>query len=140
MSDDDVAAIMRHPMVSIASDAGINVLGQGVPHPRGYGDNARVLGKFVREDKVITLEEAIRKMTSLPAQFFGFVDRGVIKPGAFADLVVFDPAKIAETATYEKPHSYPVGIAAVVVNGVVTVRNGKHTEARAGQIVTKARK
>ncbi len=140
MSDDDVAAIMRHPMVSIASDAGINVLGQGVPHPRGYGDNARVLGKFVRDDKVITLEEAIRKMTSLPAQFFGFPDRGVIKPGAFADLVMFDPATIAETATYEKPHSYPVGIAAVIVNGVVTVRNGKHTQAKAGQIVTKPRK
>lgn len=140
MSDDDVAAIMRHPMVAIASDAGINVLGQGVPHPRGYGDNARVLGKFVREDKVITLEEAIRKMTSLPAQFFGFVDRGVIREKAFADLVVFDPVKVAETATYARPHSYPVGIAAVLVNGVVTVRSGKHTEARAGQIVTKPRK
>ncbi len=140
MSDDDVATIMRHPMVSIASDAGINTLGQGVPHPRGYGDNARVLGKFVREDKVISLEEAIRKMTSLPAQFFGFPDRGVIKAGAFADLVIFDPAKIAETATYAKPHSYPVGVAAVIVNGVVTVRNGKHTEAKAGQIVTKPRK
>jgi len=140
MSDDDVAAIMRHPMVSIASDAGINVLGQGVPHPRGYGDNARVLGKFVREDKVISLEEAIRKMTSLPAQFFGFPDRGVIREKAFADLVIFDPAKIAETATYAKPHSYPVGIAAVLVNGVVTVRNGTHTTARAGQIVTKPRK
>jgi N-acyl-D-amino-acid deacylase len=140
MSDDDVATILRHPMVSIASDAGINVLGQGVPHPRGYGDNARVLGKFVREDKVIALEEAVRKMTSLPAQFFGFPDRGVIRAGAFADLVIFDPAKIAETATYAKPHSYPVGIAAVIVNGVVTIRNGKHTEARAGQIVTKPRK
>ena len=140
MSDDDVAAIMRHPMVSIASDAGINVLGQGVPHPRGYGDNVRVLGKFVREDKVIPLEEAIRKMTSLPAQFFGFPDRGVIKAGAFADLVIFDPAKVAETATYAKPHSYPVGIAAVIVNGVVTIRNGKHTAAKAGQIVTKPRK
>jgi N-acyl-D-amino-acid deacylase len=140
MSDDDVATIMRHPMVSIASDSGINVLGQGVPHPRGYGDNPRVLGKFVREDKVITLEEAIRKMTSLPAQFFGFADRGVVKAGAFADLVVFDPAKVADTATYARPHSYPVGIAAVIVNGVITVRNGMHTEAKAGQIVTKARK
>lgn len=140
MSDDDVATIMRHPMVSIASDAGINVLGEGVPHPRGYGDNARVLGKFVREDKVITLEEAIRKMTSLPAQFFGFPDRGVIREKAFADLVIFDPSKIADTATYAKPHSYPVGIAAVIVNGVVTIRNGKHTEAKAGQIVTKPRR
>lgn len=139
MSDDDVAAIMRHPMVSIASDAGINSLGQGVPHPRGYGDNARVLGKFVREDHVISLEEAIRKMTSLPAQFFGFADRGVVKAGAFADLVIFDPATIKETATYEKPHAYPTGIAVVIVNGVVTVRNGTHTKAKAGQIVTKSR-
>lgn len=140
MSDDDVVTIMRHPMVSIASDAGINVLGQGVPHPRGYGDNVRVLGKYVRDDGVITLEEAVRKMTSLPAQFFGFADRGVIREGAFADLVIFDLAKIADTATYAKPHSYPVGIAAVLVNGVVTVRNGKHTEARAGQVITRARK
>lgn len=140
MSDDDVATIMRHPMVSIASDAGINVLGRGVPHPRGYGDNVRVLGKYVREDGVITLEEAVRKMTLLPAQFFGFTDRGVIKAGAFADLVIFDPAKVADTATYAQPHSYPVGVAAVIVNGVVTVRNGKHTEARAGQVVTKPRK
>lgn len=139
MSDDDVATIMRHPWVSIASDAGINVLGQGVPHPRGYGDNARVLGKFVREDGVISLEEAIRKMTSLPAQFFGFADRGVIRENAFADLVIFDPAKINETATYAKPHAYPVGIAAVVVNGVITIDHGKHTAAKAGQIVTKTR-
>jgi len=131
---------MRHPMVSIASDAGINVLGQGVPHPRGYGDNVRVLGKYVRDDGVITLEEAVRKMTSLPAQFFGFADRGVIKAGAFADLVIFDPAKVADTATYSKPHSYPVGIAAVIVNGVVTVRNGKHTGAKAGQVLTRSRK
>ncbi len=140
MSDDDVATIMRHPMVSIASDAGINVLGRGVPHPRGYGDNPRVLGKYVREDGVLTLEEAVRKMTSLPAQFFGFADRGVIKAGAFADLVIFDPAKVADTATYAKPHSYPVGIAAVIVNGVVTVRNGKHTGAKAGQVLTRARR
>lgn len=136
MSDADVAAIMRHPFVSIASDASINVLGEGVPHPRGYGDNARVFGKFVREDKVISLEEAVRKMTSLPAKHFGFADRGVIRSGATADLVIFDPAKIAEQATYASPHAYPTGISAVIVNGVVTVRAGKHTGAKAGQVVT----
>jgi N-acyl-D-amino-acid deacylase len=136
MSDADVAAIMRHPFVSIASDAGINALGEGVPHPRGYGDNARVFGKFVREDKVISLEEAVRKMTSLPAKHFGFADRGVIKVGAAADLVIFDPATISEKATYAAPHAYPAGISAVIVNGTITVRDGKHTGAKAGQVVT----
>ena len=136
MSDGDVATIMRHPFVSIASDAGINALGEGVPHPRGYGDNPRVLGKFVRDDKVISLEEAIRKMTSLPAKHFGFADRGVIQVGAAADLVIFDAAKISEQATYASPHAYPTGIVAVIVNGVVTVRAGKHTGAKAGQVVT----
>lgn len=136
MSDADVAAIMRHPMVAIASDAGNITPGQGVPHPRGYGDNARVLGTYVREQHVITLEEAIRKMTSLPAAHFRFADRGVIRPGAFADLVVFDPATIADRATYPAPHASPAGIAAVIVNGVVTVKNGVHTNARAGQILS----
>lgn len=136
MSDADVATIMRHPMVAVASDAGINTFGEGVPHPRGYGDNPRVLGKFVREDKVITLEEAIRKMTSLPARHFGFGDRGVIRVGAAADLVVFDQATVAERATYAAPHAYPAGIAFVIVNGAITVRDGKHTGARAGQVVT----
>jgi N-acyl-D-amino-acid deacylase len=136
MSDSDVAAIMRSPIVAIASDAGINTLGEGVPHPRGYGDNARVLGKYVRDDKVISLEEAVRKMTSLPAKHFGFADRGVIRPGAFADLVIFDPATVAERATYASPHAYPSGISLVIVNGVVTVKAGKHTGAKAGQVVT----
>lgn len=140
MSDEDVATIMKHPMVAIASDAGLNVLGQGVPHPRGYGDNVRVLGKYVRDDRVISLVEAVRKMTSLPAQHFGFIDRGVVRQNAFADLVIFDARVVSDTATYEKPHSYPRGVAAVVVNGVVTARNGKLTGERAGQIVSKARK
>ena len=93
----------------------------------------------VRDEKVITLEDAVRKMTSLPAQFFGFADRGVIKSGAFADLVIFNPATVGDTATYEQPHAYPNGIANVLVNGVVTVDHGKHTGARAGMIVTKNR-
>ena len=140
IGDADVAVILRHPMVAIAADPGTTSLGQGLPHQRGFGDTARVLGKFVRENKVITLEEAIRKMTSLPAQFFGFPGRGAIRPGAFADLVIFDASKIASTATSERPRAFPVGIAAVLVNGVVTVRNGKHTLAKSGQIVTKPRK
>lgn len=139
MSDDDVKTIMKHPFVSIASDAGLNTLGQGVPHPRGYGDTVRVLGKYVRDEALITLEDAIRKMTSLPAQFFGFTDRGVIKSGAFADIVIFNPATVGDTATYDQPHAYPSGIASVLVNGVVTVDHGTHTGARAGKIVTKSR-
>jgi N-acyl-D-amino-acid deacylase len=137
MSDADVVTIMKHPMVAIASDAGINTLGQGVPHPRGYGDNARVLGKYVRDENVIPLEEAIRKMTSLPARHFGFTDRGVIRDGAFADLVIFDPVKVSEAATYAAPHAYPSGIAAVIVNGLVTVRDGKHQGIKAGLVLTK---
>jgi N-acyl-D-amino-acid deacylase len=139
MSDADVAAIMRHPMVAIASDAGNITPGQGVPHPRGYGDNARVLATYVREQHVITLEEAIRKMTSLPAAHFRFADRGVLRAGAFADIVVFNPATIADRATYASPHASPTGIATVIVNGVVTVKAGVHTNARAGQVLSLAK-
>jgi N-acyl-D-amino-acid deacylase len=137
MSEPDVARIMKHPMVGIASDASINVPGQGVPHPRGYGNTVRVLGKYVREEKVITLEEAIRKMTSLPAAHFGFADRGSIKPGLAADLVVFDPNTVAEAATFAAPHAYPVGMPHVLVNGVFVVRDGAVvTSAKPGVILT----
>ena len=91
MGEDDIARIMRHPMVSFASDSGVLQTGNGVPHPRGYGNNARVLAEYVRERKIVSLEDAVRKMTSLPAEFFGFAGRGVIQVGAAADLVVFDP-------------------------------------------------
>lgn len=138
MSEDDVARIMKHPMVGIASDASINVPGQGVPHPRGYGSTVRVLGKYVREDKVITLEEAVRKMTSLPAAHFGFANRGSIKPGYAADLVVFDPKTVAEAATFAAPHAYPAGMPHVLVNGVFVVRDGAVvTNAKPGVILTK---
>jgi N-acyl-D-amino-acid deacylase len=137
MSEADVARIMKHPMVGIASDASINVPGQGVPHPRGYGNTVRVLGKYVREDKVITLEEAVRKMTSLPAAHFGFADRGLIKPGYAADLVVFDPKTVAEKSTFAAPHAYPEGMPYVLVNGVFVVRSGTVvTNAKPGVILT----
>jgi N-acyl-D-aspartate/D-glutamate deacylase len=106
-----------------------------VPHPRGYGNNARVLGEYVRERKVITLEEAVRKMTSLPAAHFGFAGRGVIAEGAAADLVVFDPATVKDEATYPAPHAYASGIPHVIVNGVFVVRDSKATGARPGQIL-----
>jgi N-acyl-D-amino-acid deacylase len=93
-----------------------------VPHPRGYGNNARVLGEYVRKRKVLTLEEAVRKMTSLPAEQFKFAGRGRLVQGNFADIVVFDPASIGDEATFEKPHAYPRGISYVLVNGAVVVK------------------
>ncbi len=135
MGEDDIARIMRHPHVSFASDSGLNRLGEGVPHPRGYGNNARVLGLYVRDKQVIPLEEAIRKMTSLPAEHFGFAGRGVLAEGKAADVVVFDPARVADAATYEKPHQHAVGFAHVVVNGVPVIRGGRLTGARPGQVL-----
>jgi N-acyl-D-amino-acid deacylase len=135
MSEDDVERIMKHPQVGIASDSSVLVDGEGVPHPRGYGNTARVLGEYVRTRRVISLEEAVRKMTSLPAEQFHFQDRGVVKVGSAADLVVFDPRTVADTATFEKPHSYPTGIPHVIVNGVLVVRNSEHTGARPGQLL-----
>jgi N-acyl-D-amino-acid deacylase len=138
MSEEDLRRIMRHPMVAVASDAGVLEPGQGVPHPRGYGNTARVLARYVREARVLSLEEAIRKMTALPAEHFRFAGRGRVREGDAADLVVFDPAHTVDTATYERPHQYPEGIRAVVVNGVVVVRDGRHTGARPGTVLTLA--
>jgi N-acyl-D-amino-acid deacylase len=135
MSDDDVERIMRHPQVAIASDSSVLAAGDGIPHPRGYGDNARVLGTYVRVRHVLSLEEAVRKMTSLPAQHFHFDKRGLVRAGYAADLVVFDPDHIADTATYEAPHAYASGIPFVLVNGVVVVKNGTQTVARPGQVL-----
>jgi N-acyl-D-amino-acid deacylase len=135
MSDEDVDRIMRHPQVAMASDASVLAWGDGAPHPRGYGNTARVLGTYTRVRHVLTMEEAVRKMTSLPAGHFKLAGRGVIRPGYAADLVVFDRATVADTATFEAPHAYPAGIAYVVVNGVVVVRNGVQTDARPGQVI-----
>jgi N-acyl-D-amino-acid deacylase len=139
MSDADVERIMRHPFVGVASDSGVLAAGQGAPHPRGYGNNARVLGEYVRRRRVVRLEEAVRKMTSLPAGHFRLDRRGLLKAGFAADLVVFDPATIRDTATFEQPHAYPQGIPHVIVNGVAVVRNGEHTRARPGQALAKER-
>jgi len=135
MSDDDVMRIMKHPFVGIASDSSALTFGDGAPHPRGYGNNARVLGEYVRQRHVITLEEAVRKMTSLPAQQFRFAERGLIKPGYHADVVVFDLTKVGDAATFEKPHAYATGIPYVLVNGVPVVKSGDHTGALAGQVL-----
>jgi len=136
MSDDDVERIMKHPQVGIASDSSLLMAGEGVPHPRGYGDNARVLGEYVRKRHVITLEEAVRKMTSLPAEHFRFEGRGRLKEGYAADIVLFDQVTVSDTATFEKPHSFPTGIPYVLVNGVLVIKNGEHTGAKAGMVLT----
>jgi len=135
MDDTEVDRIMADPNVAIASDSGVRAYGVGVPHPRGYGTNARVLGRYAREKKLFSMEEAVRKMTSLPAGTFRMKDRGLLKEGFVADVVVFDPAKVIDRATFEKPHQYPEGIADVIVNGVAVLQNGKMTGSLPGRPV-----
>ena len=135
MGEDDIARIMQHPYVSLASDSSLNRLNEGVPHPRGYGNNARVLGRYVRERKVIALEEAVRKMSSLPAEHFRFADRGTIAKGRAADIVIFDSATVRDPATYEKPHQMAKGFTHVLVNGVPVIQDGQTTGSRPGQVL-----
>jgi len=135
MSDWDVENIMRYPYNMFASDAGIRSFGQGAPHPRGYGTNARVLAKYVREEKIIGLEEAIRRMTSLPAQKFQLKDRGLLLPGFAADIVIFDAGKVQDESGYDHPHAYSKGFSYVLVNGEVIVDQGKHTGVRSGKFL-----
>lgn len=135
MCEEDVERIMASPLVMIAADSGIHAPGPTVPHPRGYGNNARVLGRYCRERKVFPLEEAVRRMTSLPADVFGFRDRGRVASGCIADLVVFDPAKVRDTATFDRPHSYAEGIPHVFVSGKAVVRDGRTTDARPGKVL-----
>jgi len=132
MGDKDVKNIMAYPFNMAASDAGIAVMGLSRPHPRAYGTNARVLGKYVREEKVMSLEEAIRRMTSLPANKFNFKERGILKEGFFADLVVFDENEVTDMATFENPHQFSKGFKFVFVNGAMTVENGVHNGTRKG--------
>ena len=139
MSEDDLKNYLQHPYTLIAADSGVRRYGSGVPHPRGYGNNARALSRYVREQKLISLEEMIRKMTSLPASTFGLKDRGVLKVGAVADLVVFDPETIQDKATFTDPHHYATGYRLVLVNGVPVVESDVHTGARPGQIVRRDR-
>jgi N-acyl-D-amino-acid deacylase len=132
MSEDDLKTFMRHPNTMVACDSGLRKFGEGVPHPRGYGNNARVLAKYVRELKVLRLEDGIRKMTSLPANTFQFKERGQLREGNWADIVIFDPEKIQDKAEYNDPHHYPNGISCVLVNGVIVFQNGEPTGAKAG--------
>jgi N-acyl-D-amino-acid deacylase len=136
MNEDDVERIMRYPNTMVGSDGGVIEFGKGAPHPRSYGTNARVLGRYVRERKTLTLEDAIRRMTSLPARRFGLSGRGLLQPGMWADVNVFDENTVSDQATFPKPHAYSKGFRHVLVNGVPVIENGKHTGAKSGQILT----
>ena len=135
MSETDVENILKYPLTMVISDSGIREFGVGVPHPRGYGSNARVLAVYVREKKIITLEDAVRKMTSLPAQKFHLTNRGMLQPGMYADIVVFDENAVSDEATFEHPHAYSTGFKYVLVNGALTVDNFKHIGTRKGVIL-----
>jgi len=139
MDEDDVQTIMRNPFTMIASDSGVRAFGSGVPHPRGYGNNARVLGRYVRELKIITLEDAIRKMTSLPAQTFNLRDRGQIREGFAADIVIFDETKVSDKATFVQPHQYADGFSAVIVNGEVAFDGSNLTGTMSGRALMGSR-
>jgi N-acyl-D-aspartate/D-glutamate deacylase len=140
MTEADVEAIMAMPWIAICTDAEGRrpdhpVLGHGVPHPRTYGSAPRVLGRYVRERGVLPLETAIAKLTSVPAERLGLRDRGVVREGAAADLVVLDPTSVLDRATFEAPARYPTGIAHVIVNGVAAVLDGAETGARPGRLL-----
>jgi len=136
MCEDDVRTVMRHPSTMIGSD-GLPTL-SGKPHPRLYGTFARVLGHYARDEGVMPLEQAVHRMTGFPAKKFGFTDRGVLRAGAKADLVLFDPDTIIDCGTFEDPKRLPKGIVSVYVNGALTVHNGKSTDARAGRALRRA--
>jgi dihydroorotase/N-acyl-D-amino-acid deacylase len=131
----DVRRIMAHPQTMIASDGRLTRPGEGQPHPRAYGTFPRVLGPYVRDAKVLTLEEAVRKMTSMPARRLGLTGRGEVAEGKVADLVIFDAATVADRATFTAPHQYPAGIGDVLVNGVPVVVNGALSAARPGRVI-----
>jgi N-acyl-D-amino-acid deacylase len=135
IEEEDLQRILRHPATMIGSDGEIPIFGQANPHPRSYGTFARVLGRYVRELKVITLEDAVRKMSSFPAQRLGLADRGVLREGLKADIAVFDPNTVRDLATFEKPHQYAEGVSLVIVNGQVAFENGKMTDARPGRVL-----
>lgn len=138
MAEEDVRRIMQHPTTMIASDGGIPAPGVGAPHPRSYGSFARVLGHYVRQEAVLTLREAIHKMTGLPARRLGLNDRGVLREGAIADLAVFDPATVIDHATFANPHQFATGVRHVVVAGQAALRDGTVTGARPGRVLRAA--
>lgn len=135
ISEDDLRQFLQHPNTMFASDSGVRKFRDGVPHPRGYGNNARVLARYVRELKLLRLEDAVRRMTSLAAATFRLKDRGMLREGAWADVAIFDPSAVQDRATFEDPHHYATGFAWVLVNGVPVVKSDQHTGARPGRVL-----
>jgi len=142
MNEDNLKKFLAHPLVGVGTDASTlapyGALGRGKPHPRSYGTYPRALGKYVREEKVLSLEAMIKKMTFLPARKFGFGRRGVISLGSWADVAVFDPETVADAATWSDPHRYPAGIPYVIVNGRLVIDQGNHTGDLAGKVLRRA--
>ena len=142
MKEENLKRILAHPLVGVGSDgaalAPYGILGKGKPHPRHYGTFPRILGKYIREEKIVSMPEMLKKMTSLPAQKFGFENRGAILSGYYADIVVFDEDKVIDRATWTDPHQYPLGIEYVVVNGIVVIQKGEHTGNLPGKVLRKA--
>ena len=135
ISEDDIQRVLRHPASMVGSDGQVVVFGRASPHPRSYGTFARVLGRYVRDLKILTLEDAIRKMSSYPAQRLGLRDRGVLRERMKADVVILDPAAVRDLSTFEQPHQYAQGVSLVVINGQVAFENGAITSARPGRIL-----
>jgi N-acyl-D-amino-acid deacylase len=137
MSEENVKKGLRKPWISFGSDEASQApeppFTKSNPHPRAYGNFARVLGKYVRDEKVLSMSDAIHRLSGLPAKNLGLDHRGFLKEGMFADVVVFDPAKITDHATFEKPHQYATGVKHVFVNGVQVIKNGDHTGAKPGR-------
>jgi N-acyl-D-amino-acid deacylase len=135
INEEDVERIMRYPFTMIASDGGVTPFGEAAPHPRNYGTFPRVLGMYVRQRHVLTLEDAVRRMTSLPATRLKLLDRGLIRPGMKADIAVFDPGTIIDKSEFEKPHQYAEGVRHVIVNGKVELSDGKMTGELGGAVL-----
>ena len=135
LDEGDVERIMRHPQTMIASDGSLSRPGNGHPHPRAYGTFPRVLGQYVRERHVLTLEDAIRRMTSMPAATLKLADRGTLRAGSRADITLFNADSVADRATFQEPHQYPAGIPYVIVNGTLAVNAGRFTGSRAGRVI-----
>jgi N-acyl-D-aspartate/D-glutamate deacylase len=137
MNEDDVRTALRHPLISFDTDSGAQAedgkLSESKSHPRAWGTFTRVLGRYVRDEKLLTIEEAVRRMTSQAAVRVGLMDRGVIRPGMFADLTIFDPATVRDVATFEDPKHYSVGVRHVLVNGRAVVSDGRITAERPGR-------
>lgn len=144
MKEENLKRILAHPLVGVGTDgsaiAPYGLLRRGKPHPRHYGTFPRVLGKYIREEKIVSLPEMVKKMTSLPARKFGFVKRGVLKSGYFADIVIFDEDRVIDKATWTDPHQYPLGIECVLVNGEVVIKRSEHTGNLPGKVLRKKAK